>query len=83
MPERESSEIASDLWEVTGEPGMRFLYVSGKSAGKEGEVLAFEPEIDPQERVVLLTNGLVGTMRTSELESHLRGERASEREVKK
>lgn len=78
MPEKASSEILPELWEIKGEPGLKFLYLEGKSVGKEGKVLAFEPEIDPDQRLVLLTNGMIGTMRTSELEPLLQDKQTLE-----
>jgi len=66
---------ASELslsWAVPVHPGFDFLYVPGRKPSTAGEVLVFEPEIGDPERLVLLTNGVIGTMRTPELEAALR-----------
>jgi hypothetical protein len=63
----EVSAIPARLWEVPGAGGMRYLYAPGKSAGHLPEVLAYEPELDPDRRLVLRTNGDILVMRSEEV----------------
>jgi hypothetical protein len=45
--------------------------VAHQTPDDAGHLLVFEPELEGDERLVLLTNGMVGTMRTSEIEQVL------------
>ena len=47
--------------------GLRYIYVPGQSAGKAAELLAFEPELDPNRRLALLTNGEIVSKSTAEI----------------
>ena len=68
FPSEGDPAIDAQLWEVPGLAGLRFQYVAGLSAETAGKLLVFEPELNANERLVLMTNGLVGTMRTAEIE---------------
>lgn len=59
-------------WNIPAHPGFDFLYRPDHAPSTTGELLAFEPELGDEERFVLLTSGLIGTMRTAEIESALR-----------
>src|SRR5262249_12278141 len=74
FPSESDTAIDARLWEIPDWGNLRFLYISGLSAGETGRLLAFEPELDGDERNVLLTNGLLGTMRTTEIERLLEGD---------
>lgn len=67
----EISAIASDLWEIPGSAGMRYVYVSGQSANHLPEILAYEPEIMSGKRLVLRTNGDILAMSSIEIRSAL------------
>lgn len=71
FPSEGDAAIDDSHWEIPGWPGLRFVYVPGQSVGEAGRLLAFEPEVEGDERQVLLTNGLLGTMRTAEIERAL------------
>jgi hypothetical protein len=61
-----------ESWAIPAHPGFDFLYRPGLRADDEAaRILAFEPEIGDEDRFVLLANGMIGTMRTPELESAL------------
>lgn len=61
-----------ESWAIPAHPGFDFLYRPGLRADGDGaQILAFEPEIGDDERFVLLANGMIGTMRTAELEAAL------------
>lgn len=62
----------SDLWSVPGWPDQQFVLVPNRHAEDAGRLLAYEPEFDGDERQVLLTNGLIGTMRTREIQQALK-----------
>lgn len=61
-------------WKIPAHPGFDFLYRPGLQAQTAGEVLVFEPEVGDEDRFVLLTNGMIGSMRTAVLETALRPE---------
>ena len=63
--------IDKSLWEIPGWPGLHFLYVPNRHAGPAGQLLIYEPELDDDGRLVVLTNGMIGTMRDSEIQSAL------------
>jgi hypothetical protein len=69
------SDLAIDprLWEIPGCGGLRYLYAAGHSVEPVGRLLVFEPELDDRPRRVLLTNGVVGSMRTPDVERLLDG----------
>ena len=54
-------------WNVPAHPGFEFLYQAGQQPSTAGELLVYEPEIGDDERLVLLTNGMIGSMRTPEI----------------
>jgi len=60
-----------DLWSVPGWAGFRIIYLVDRHPDATGSLLAFEPELDGDERLVLLTNGMIGSMRTAEIEQSL------------
>jgi len=59
--------IPSSSWDIPGWPGVTFQYVGGQSADTAGSVLVFEPSLERDQRLVLLTNGVVGTIPVEEL----------------
>jgi hypothetical protein len=65
----EMNVIPSELWEVPNAVGLRYLYVSGRSAGYLPDVLVCEPELDPEKRLVLRINGDIAEMRSAEIGS--------------
>lgn len=69
LPSEPSIDVA--LWEIPGWPGLRFLAVPDRRAESAGRLFVFEPELDDHERLVLLTNGFVGTMRSEEIKQSL------------
>jgi hypothetical protein len=69
--QEEMTAIASELWEVPGASPMRYFYSAGQKAGYLPEVLAYEPEIEADHRLVLKTNGDILFLRSAELQSAL------------
>lgn len=65
----ETTAISSELWEVPGGGGLRYLYVVGKSAGYAPEMLAYEPELDPGHRLVLRVNGEIVELKSDDVRS--------------
>jgi hypothetical protein len=60
------------LWQIPHWPGQRFRRTSEPKADDAGRLLVYEPELEGDEREVILTNGLIGTMRTVEIRQALR-----------
>lgn len=71
FPEVNDSAVDQKLWEIPGWAGLKFLSVSEREADDSGRLLVFEPELDDEERLVLLTNGVIGSMRTAEVKQAL------------
>jgi hypothetical protein len=63
----EEAVIPPDLWDVPESGGMRYLYVPGRSAGPPRSLLAYEPELDPDQRWVLLTDGTITRKRSAQI----------------
>ena len=59
--------IDESAWQIPSRPGLKFLYVSGGSVEEAGRLLVFEPATDSGERLVLLSNGIIATMSSSEI----------------
>jgi hypothetical protein len=73
FPSEGDPGIDADRWDIPGWAGLRFLYVGGQSVSQSGRLLVFEPALNDEERLVLMTNGFLGSMRTSEIERQLEG----------
>ena len=71
FPDERDPAIGAELWQVPGATGLRYVYCPGKSVEQAGRLLACEPEIDRTNRRVLLTNGMIGSMSTAEIERQL------------
>lgn len=65
----EVAAIDTELWQVPGTGGMRYVYVPNLTAGQVAEVLASEPELEPGKRLVLKTNGDIVLLSTAEFHS--------------
>ncbi len=62
-----SKEIATDLWEASRSPPLRYLYVPGQQADCGALPLVYEPGIHGDQRLVLLTSGDIKTMSLEEI----------------
>jgi hypothetical protein len=71
FPPDDKEEIDPELWNIPGCPGLRFFYMAGQKGGSTGQLMVYEPELDSGERQVLLTSGMIGTMRTAEIRQAL------------
>ncbi|HVW02862.1 MAG TPA: hypothetical protein VHB77_21060, partial [Planctomycetaceae bacterium] len=71
FPPADDPAVPADLWAIPGWPGLRFLAVPDRTREDAGRLLIFEPDIDGDERLVLLTNGVVGTMQAAEIRQAL------------
>jgi hypothetical protein len=67
FPAGDDPAIPADLWSIPGHPGLRFLAVPERVKEEAGRLVVFEPALDGGERLVLLTNGVVGTMTGDEI----------------
>jgi hypothetical protein len=59
--------IPADIWKTPHAAGSRYVYFTGRTAGETGRVLASEPELFHDGRLVLFVSGEVKRMTTSEL----------------
>lgn len=71
FPPADDSALEPEVWNIPGWPGLKFFYVAGQSGASTGRLLVYEPELDSEERQVLLTSGMVGTMRNAEIRAAL------------
>lgn len=83
LPGADELSIETALWDVPGWPGLKFLAVPECRAESVGRLFVFEPDTEGDERLVLLTNGFIGTMRTAEIKQSLAERRAEPSEVTK
>lgn len=72
FPSIDELKIDADLWNVPGWPDQKFILAPNRHAEVAGRLLVYEPEVDGDERQVLLTNGLIGTMRGIEIHQALK-----------
>jgi hypothetical protein len=73
FPPADDPALEPELWSIPGWPGLKLFYVAGQSGGSNGRLLVYEPELDSEERQVLLTSGMIGTMRAAEIRAALAG----------
>ncbi|HQX50370.1 MAG TPA: hypothetical protein PLY87_15135 [Planctomycetaceae bacterium] len=71
LPTIDDSEVDAALWEIPGFPGLKYLAVSGCNAESTGRLFVFEPELEGADRMVLLTNGFIGSMSSSDIKQAL------------
>jgi hypothetical protein len=67
FPPKGEASIDPALWTIPGKPGLQFVYVVSRTADEAGRVVVYEPELAGEERQVLLTNGMIGMMRTADI----------------
>jgi len=74
--ETEAATLPAELWEVPDAAGMRYLYVPGRSANNAEELLACEPELESEQRLVLQTNGGIVHWSTADIHRALGREKS-------
>ncbi len=74
LPE-DYAAVANNLWVIPQAAGMRYLYQQGQAANADGAILVYEPELENEERLVLLTNGEIVSLTTAEIVQKLGGEK--------
>lgn len=72
FPDEGDREFDHSLWEIPHWPGQVFRRTNATRADDAGKLLVYEPELEGDERQVILTNGLIGTMRTAEIRQAFR-----------
>ena len=65
-----------DLWQAYDSPPLRYRYAGGQVADQGETLLAYEPDIHGDRRLVLLTNGIIKEMSLEEILKALPPERA-------
>lgn len=68
----EITAIGDELWLVPDAGGLRYLYIPGLSAGHAPLLLACEPELESERRLVLRINGDILSMRSDEIAEALK-----------
>ena len=81
LPGAEEPSIDAALWQIPGWPGLQFLAVPDCRAESAGRLFVYEPDSEGDERLVLLTNGFIGTMRTEEIKLSLAERRSEQQSV--
>lgn len=76
FPAADDPAIDTAFWDIPFGKGLKFLLVSGRQAEETGRLLVHEPELD-RERLVLLTNGMIGSMSTEEIRRALESKSTS------
>lgn len=71
FPAEDEPAFDHTLWAIPHWPGQRFRKTNEANADEAGRLLVYEPELEGDERQVILTNGLIGTMRTVEIRQAL------------
>jgi hypothetical protein len=62
-PDQSDPWIPQERWQTTDSSGMLYLYVGGQAAGQGRQVLAYEPGIFGGDRLVLLTDGAIKSIK--------------------
>ncbi len=65
------SGISPEHWEVFGGSGTQYLYVAGLKAGNAADLLACEPDLHGDQRLVLYTNGETAVLPSWEIRGKL------------
>jgi hypothetical protein len=71
FPSASDPNIPASLWEVPGGAGARYLYVAGRSDREPNAILAVEPALYGDERLVLCCNGEITMVRTADINKQL------------
>jgi hypothetical protein len=66
-PPAGETSVAAHLWQTPHASGMRYLYLPNRTTHDPGRVLACEPELFGEGRLVLFTNGDIRRMTSAEL----------------
>jgi hypothetical protein len=75
FPRADDPEINAALWKLPGWPGLSFQIMPDRAADNVGRLLVFEPEVDSDERLIVLTNGVIGTMTADQIRAALEEDR--------
>jgi hypothetical protein len=67
FPASHEPAIPSEIWKTPHASGLRYVYLPDRTTRDEGRVLACEPELFPDGRFVLFTNGAIKRMTSPEL----------------
>jgi len=69
-PSRTDPAVPADLWKLPDPSGLQYLYLAGKF-GREERLVAYEPELYPNGRMVLLASGEIRLVDEETLEGML------------
>ena len=65
------SAIADATWQIPQASGTHYILVEEQSANAAEDILAYEPELELEERMVLFTNGEIRSLNSSEIQANL------------
>jgi hypothetical protein len=71
FPAENDTAFDQSMWDIPHWPGLRFLRTDEAKADDTGKLLVYEPELEGNDRQVILTSGLIGTMRSAEIRQAL------------
>ncbi len=71
FPETADESIPASLWELPGGAGLRYLYVPHRSVGKPSAILAYEPAVYGDDRLVLYCDGQLTLVQTVDIQKQL------------
>ncbi len=77
LPDARDSAIQNDLWQIPNSSGLTYLSLSDRVAEDAGRIYVFEPDADGDERLVLLTNGFIGTMNSAQIKAAIQASKSS------
>jgi hypothetical protein len=81
FPASDDPAIEESLWQIPGQPGIKFGIVANRRAEDAGQLLVYESTLSGDDRQVLLTNGMIGTMRSAEIRQAIIKSEAADREA--
>ena len=73
FPAADEASIPAERWQSAHPSRMRFNYAAGRTVADAGKVLAAEPELFGESRLVLFVGGNVAAMRSDEVAALLGG----------
>jgi hypothetical protein len=71
FPDAADAITPAALWEVPGGAGLRYVYVPRRSVGEPRAIVAYEPAVYGDQRLVLYSNGDIVTAQTADLQKQL------------
>jgi len=71
FPDSTDPVLSADLWQIPGWPALKYLIARDRTASDDPRLLAFEPSLDGDPRLALMTNGEIRELTTAEIRQQL------------